>query len=129
ENTEGDMRSALNMLQAASSLGDISNENAKKVTGLSGKAKVGEVIEIALEGDFSSARTKMVELLQVNGISEHDFIKFANEYLTKSDFSSSFEALEATAEADYRLLVGANPEIQLSAYLAQLAKIGKQSKL
>jgi replication factor C small subunit len=129
ETTEGDMRSALNMLQAASSLGDINIENTKKVTGLSGKAKVGEVIEIALEGDFSSARTKMIELLMVNGISEHDFIKFANDYLSKSDFSSSFEALEATAEADYRLLVGANPEIQLSAYLAQLAKIGKQSKL
>ncbi len=99
ETTEGDMRAALNMVQAASSLGEISNENAKKVTGLSGKAKVAETIEIALEGDFSSARTKMIELLQVNGISEHDFIKFANDYLTRSDFSSSFEALEATAEA------------------------------
>ena len=32
ETTEGDMRSALNMLQAASSLGDISNENVKKIT-------------------------------------------------------------------------------------------------
>lgn len=129
ETTEGDMRSALNMLQAASSLGEINNENTKKVTGLSGKAKAGEVIELALEGDFSSSRAKMIELLQVYGVSEHDFIKFANDYLTKSDFSSSFEALEATAEADYRLLVGANPEIQLSAYLAKLAKIGKQSKL
>ncbi len=129
ETTEGDMRSALNMLQAASSMGDINNENTKKVTGLSGKAKVAEAIEIALEGDFSSARTRMIELLQVNGISEHDFIKFANDYLSKSKFSSSIEALEATAEADYRLLVGANPEIQLSAYLAQLAKIGKHSKL
>lgn len=128
ENSEGDMRSSLNMLQAASSLGDINSENAKKVTGLSGKAKVGEAIELALDGDFSSARMKMIELLQVNGISEHDFIKYANDYISKSDFSTSYEALEATAEADYRLLVGANPEIQLSAYLAQLAQIGKHSK-
>lgn len=128
ETTEGDMRSALNMLQAASSLGEINNENTKKVTGLSGKAKVGEAIELALEGDFSSARNRMIELLSVNGISEHDFIKYANDYLSRSDFASSFDALEATAETDYRLLVGANPEIQLSAYLAELAKIGKQSK-
>jgi len=129
ETTEGDMRSALNMLQAASSLGAINNENTKKVTGLSGKAKVGEAIEVALEGDFSSARMKMIEILSVYGISEHDFIKYANDYITKSEFASSYEALEATAEADYRLLVGANPEIQLSAYLAQLSKIGKHSKL
>ena len=128
QTTEGDMRHALNMLQAASTLGDITNENINKVTGLSGKAKVGEAIETALEGDFSSARNKMIELLQVSGLSEHDFIKYANEFISKSKYSSSFEALEATAEADYRLLLGANPDIQLSAYLAQLAKIAKQSK-
>lgn len=128
QTTEGDMRHALNMLQAASTLGDITNENINKVTGISGKAKVAEAIETALEGDFSSARNKMVELLQVSGMSEHDFVKYANDFISKSKYSSSLEALEATAEADYRLLVGANPDIQLSAYLAHLAKIGKQSK-
>jgi DNA polymerase III delta prime subunit len=126
--TEGDMRHALNMLQTASTLGDITNESVNKVTGISGKARVAEVVDTAMEGDFSSARTKMIELLQVYGMSEHDFIKFANEALSKSKYSASFEALQATAEADYRLLLGANPDIQLSAYLAQLAKIGKQLK-
>ena len=127
--TEGDMRHALNMLQAASSLGEISNESVGRVTGLSGRAKVGDVISAALDGDFSSARLKLVELLKVGGMSEHDFIKFANEAISRSkDFSSSAEAIEATAEADYRLLVGANPEIQLTAYLAKLASIGKQHR-
>ncbi len=125
--TEGDMRHALNMLQAASTMGEIGSDSVNKVTGISGRAKVEEVIGIALEGDFSTARSKMIELLQVGGMSEHDFIKFANDTISKSpSFSSSIEAIEATAEADYRLLVGANPDIQLSAYLAQLAKIGKK---
>lgn len=128
QSTEGDMRHALNMLQSVSTLGDITNENVNKVTGMSGKAKVSGVIETALDGDFSTARTRMIELLQVNGMSEHDFIKFANESLSRSKYSTSFEALQATADADYRLLLGANPDIQLSAYLAQLAKIGKQLK-
>ena len=126
--TEGDMRHALNMLQAASTMGDLTNENVNKVTGISGKAKVSEVMDAALDGDFSTARTKMIELMQVNGMSEHDFIKYANEALSKSKYSTSFDALQATADADYRLLLGANPDIQLSAYLAQLAKIGKQLK-
>lgn len=128
QSTEGDMRHALNMLQAASTLGDITSESVNKVTGISGKAKVAEVVDTALEGDFSSARVKMIEILQVHGMSEHDFIKYANEALAKSKYSGSFEAIQATAEADYRLLQGANPDIQLSAYLAQLAKIGKQLK-
>lgn len=128
QSTEGDMRHALNMLQAASTLGDITSESVSKVTGISGKAKVAEVIDTALEGDFSSARIKMIELMQVHGISEHDFIKYANEALSKSKYSGSFDAIQATADADYRLLQGANPDIQLSAYLAQLTKIGKQLK-
>lgn len=128
QSTEGDMRHALNMLQAASTLGDITTESVNKVTGISGKAKVAEVVDVALEGDFSSARTKMIELLQVHGISEHDFIKYANEALVKSKYSGSFDVIQATADTDYRLLQGANPDIQLSAYLAQLARIGKQLK-
>ncbi|MHB8567440.1 MAG: replication factor C small subunit [Nitrososphaerales archaeon] len=124
--TEGDMRHAINMLQAASTLGEIDNDSVNRVTGLSGSAKVEEVINTALAGDFSTARIKMLELLKVGGLSEHDFIKFSNDALSRSkEFASSPEAIEATAEADYRLLVGANPDIQLSAYLARLASIGK----
>lgn len=128
EATEGDMRHALNMLQAASTLGDISSENVSKVAGLSGRNKVAEVLDMAFDGDFAEARNKMIELLQVGGMSEHDFIKFANDALTKSDYASSIEAIQATAETDYRLLQGSNPDIQLSAYLATLAKIGKDSR-
>jgi len=35
------------------------------------------------------------------------------------------EILEIIAKYDYRVIVGANPEIQLSALLAELGKIGK----
>jgi replication factor C small subunit len=126
--TEGDMRHALNMLQAASSLGGIDSDSVNRVTGISGKNKVMDVIDTALSGDFPGARNKMIELLQVHGMSEHDFIKYANEALSKSAYASSIEAIQATAEADYRLMMGSNPDIQLSAYLAQLAKIGKQTE-
>ncbi len=129
EATEGDIRHALNMLQAASTLGDISSESVNKVAGLSGKSKVAEVLEMAFAGDFQEARNKMIELLQVSGMSEHDFIKFANEALMRSGYASSIEAIEATAETDYRLLQGSNPDIQLSAYLATLAKIGKDKQI
>ncbi|MHB1908777.1 MAG: replication factor C small subunit [Nitrososphaerales archaeon] len=128
ESTDGDMRHALNMMQAASSLGEITSQNVNRVSGLSGKSKVEDVINSALEGDFLGARNQMIELIQVGGMSEHDFIKFANEVLSRSELSSSIEAIEATAEADYRLLVGSNPDIQLSAYLARLSTIGKAAK-
>ncbi len=126
--TEGDLRHALNMLQASATMGEITSESVKRNSGISGREKTAEVVEMALGGDFYGARNKMIELLSIFGMSEHDFIKFANEAIVKSGYADSIEAIEATADTDYRLLVGANPDIQLSAYLARLASIGKQIK-
>jgi replication factor C small subunit len=36
------------------------------------------------------------------------------------------EILEVIAKYDYRLIIGANPEIQLSALLAEIGNIDKQ---
>jgi replication factor C small subunit len=128
EATEGDMRHALNMLQTASVVGMVNSDTVKRISGISGRAKVAEVIETALEGDFEEARLGMVQLLQVEGIAEQDFIKFANEAISRSKlYSSSIDAIRATAEADYRLLEGSNPEIQLSAYLAELTAIARRN--
>ncbi|MDQ3848195.1 MAG: replication factor C small subunit, partial [Thermoproteota archaeon] len=59
-------------------------------------------------------------------MSERDFMKYANEesYQMKLEKPEEFAAI--MAEYDYRLAAGAHPEIQLSALLAQLGKIGRK---
>ncbi len=123
--SEGDMRHAINMLQAASSLGTINDENVKTSAGLSKTSDVGEVLRLALAGKLTEARNKMVELIKVYGMSESDFLKYLNEECYKIKTSNLSEILESVAKYDYRLIIGANPEIQLSALLAELGKIGK----
>lgn len=122
--TSGDLRHSINILQAASGMGFISLPNVLKSIGLSGRAKVGEVIKLALSGKFNDARIKLLELTHVYGMSESDFLKYANQeaYNMKLDQPSEFAAL--MAEYDYRLMTGAHPEIQLAALLAQLGKLG-----
>ncbi|MDE1764361.1 MAG: replication factor C small subunit [Thaumarchaeota archaeon] len=123
--SEGDMRHSINMLQAAASLGAINDDNVKSSAGLSKTSDVGEVLKLALAGKLVDARNKMVELIKVYGMSESDFLKYLNEECYKLKTGNIVEILESIAKYDYRLIIGANPEIQLSALLAELGKIGK----
>jgi replication factor C small subunit len=123
--TEGDLRHAINLLQAAASLGPVTEENVKTSAGLTKTKNVDEVLKLALGGKTTDARNKMIELIKVYGMSESDFLKYLNESIYKSKISNLVEISEAIAKYDYRILSGANPEIQLSALLAELSKFGK----
>jgi replication factor C small subunit len=128
EATQGDLRQAINLMQAASASGEITPESVKSVSGASAKAKVAEIIDIALGGDFDGARTKMVELTRVYGIPERDFLKFANEALGTLDVPDMAKAISILAEYDFRLVQGSQPELQLTAMLAQLSSLKRKSQ-
>ncbi|MGH9998377.1 MAG: replication factor C small subunit [Nitrosopumilaceae archaeon] len=123
--SEGDMRHAINILQATASLGIVNESNVKISAGLSKVNDVGEILKLAITGKLSDARNKMIEIIKVYGMSESDFLKYLNEESYKIKTAKLDEILEAIAKYDYRLIIGANPEIQLSALLAELGRIGK----
>src|SRR5215213_2823555 len=128
DSTLGDLRHSINILQAAAGMGAVSSSNVVSSIGLSGKTRVKEIIKLALAGKFHEARFRLFELMQVYGMSENDFLKYANQeaYDLKLDRPDEFAAL--MAEYDYRLVTGAHPEIQLVALLAQLGKLGHNPK-
>jgi replication factor C small subunit len=126
--TRGDLRHSINIMQAAAGMGSVSAANVTAAVGLSGRSKVGEVLRLALGGKFNEARAKLLELTQVYGMSETDFMKYANQeaYDIKIERPDEFAAI--MAEYDYRLAAGAHPEIQLSALLAQLGRLAVKKK-
>lgn len=126
--TGGDLRHSINIMQAAAGMGSVSTANVTAAVGLSGRSKVGEVLRLALGGKFNEARAKLLELTQVYGMSETDFMKYANQeaYDMKIERPDEFAAI--MAECDYRLAAGAHPEIQLSALLAQLGRLAVKKK-
>ena len=123
---EGDLRHSINILQAAASLGEITESNVKASAGLTKTKDVDGVLKLALEGKVGKAREEMIELIKVYGMSESDFLKYINSAVFKTKTEKLSEILEIIAKYDYRILVGANPEIQLSAMLAELGKFGKK---
>ena len=104
----------------------IVNESiVKSIIGLTKTKDVQVVLKLALDGKISDARDKMIELIKVYGMWESDFLKYVNQASFNSKNRNIEDMLEVIAKYDYRILVGANPEIQLSALLAELAKLGK----
>ena len=124
EHAGGDMRHAINIMQAVSSMGGITAENVKKAAGLSKVSDVDTVMKSALAGKTAEAREKMIEVIKVYGVSVSDFLKYAAAFVFKSEIAADEygNVLETLAKYDYRILAGANPEIQLSAMLAELGK-------
>src|ERR687895_3003507 len=126
EATGGDLRHSINIMQAAAGMGLISVASVAAAMGLSGRAKVGEVLRLAMSGKFNDSRAKLLELTQVYGMSEGDFMRYANEEAYGMRMENPEEFAAIMAEYDYRLAAGAHPEIQLSALLAQLGKLAKK---
>jgi replication factor C small subunit len=121
---DGDLRQAINLLQAAAAGGaEVTLEKVSAVTGTGVKERAAEIIRVALGGDFPAARLKLVELTRVYGIPESDFLRFANEEIAKGEGERTADAIRILAEYDYRLAMGANPEVQLTALLAELAAL------
>ena len=123
---EGDLRHSINILQATASFGEITESNVKASAGLTKTKDVDGILKLALDGKITKAREEMIELIKVYGMSETDFLKYINAAMFKTKTGHLTDALEIIAKYDYRILVGANPEIQLSAMLAELGKFGKK---
>ena len=80
---------------------------------------------MAVSGDIQNSRNKMIELIKVYGMSESDFLKYINQALFSAKYDNLEELSQIIAKYDYRILVGSNPEIQLSAMLAEIGKFSK----
>ncbi|WFO76086.1 replication factor C small subunit [Desulfurococcaceae archaeon MEX13E-LK6-19] len=133
EVSEGDMRRAINVLQAAAALGRITVEAVYKVVGLAHPREVREMLKLALAGEFEAARNKLRELMINYGLSGLDVIKQIHREIFSDEIKlpEQYKVMIAdyAGEIQFRLVEGADDEIQLSAFLARLAFIGKKFKV
>lgn len=123
EVTEGDLRHSLNLLQAVASRGPVTIENVNKIEGISYRTRVGEIVDTALSGKFREAREQMMELRWVYGLSESDFMRYANSEIFRRPVTDPDKIARILAKYDSRLSQGANSDIQLTALLAELSII------
>jgi len=126
----GDMRRAINILQASAALGEVNLSNVYKVVGLATPAEVRALLKTALfEGDFLKSRDTLRKLMVTYGLSGVDIVKQLHREIFSSEVSMPeelrVEIADYLGEVQYRLVEGADDEIQLSALLAKLILLGK----
>lgn len=125
----GDLRRAINTLQAAASLDKpVDAKTIYSITGRATPADVQRMMKTAIEGDFLGARKQLRDMIQKYGIAGSDIIRQIHTEIFRSDIPEQWKIrlADVVGEADYRLVEGSDEEIQLSALLARLVEAGSE---
>ncbi len=132
EVAEGDLRRAINTLQATASIkAAVSEDAVYQVAGQARPLEIQEMIALAMSGDFVKAREKLRFLLVQQGVSGIDIIRQVHSEIFRMSTipeAKRVELADATGEVDYRLVQGADEEVQLSALLAKIALAASKTK-
>jgi replication factor C small subunit len=127
----GDLRRAVNTLQAAASADKpIDTETVYSVVGRANPADVREMMGIAMKGDFIGAREKLREMILKYGLAGSDIIRQIHIEIFRFNIPEQWKIrlADAIGEIDFRLVQGADDEVQLSALLARLTEAGYEMK-
>lgn len=128
----GDLRRAINTLQAAASLGKpIDAETVYSVIGRANPADVREMLNLAMKGDFVGSRDKLREMILKYGVAGSDVIRQIHiEIFRMKEVPEPWKIklADVIGEVDFRLVQGADEEVQLSALLARLVEAGYEMR-
>ncbi|NHN60406.1 MULTISPECIES: replication factor C small subunit [Halorussus] len=121
---DGDMRKAINALQAAAVMGEVVDEEAVfTITSTARPEEIEEMVTHAIEGDFSRARSVLDDLLTNKGLAGGDIIDQLHRSVWEFDLDeeATVRLMDRVGEVDYRITEGANERVQLEALLASLS--------
>ncbi len=128
----GDLRRAINVLQAASVTQK--KVDADAVFSTTGKARpedVHQMLQLALNGKFLEAQEKLRNLLVWQGLAGTDIVRQIHREVLNLGIKerSKVQLVDLVGEAEFRLTEGADPEIQLSHVLARVALLAQSSDI
>ena len=130
EGSEGDCRRATNLLQSTASISPvISTELVSTVISSAKPKDIRVVLAYALSGDFQKSREKLLDVMLKESISGQDVIKAIQKEIWNLPVEPEIKVklTEKTGEAEFRIVEGSDPFIQLQSLLASfvLAGLGK----
>jgi replication factor C small subunit len=121
--TEGDMRAAINLLQAVSSTGQqITDKIVYAISGRASPETVRSMIVDARSSRYLDALKSLRSLIYHDGVSPVDLIKQVHKEIQTLGLPNhaQMNILERLAEVEFRIGEGADGEIQLTALLAHI---------
>jgi len=130
EGSEGDCRRCINILQSIASISPSINYDLVSTIISNTKPKdIRVVLDYAVSGDFQKAREKLLDVMLKESISGQDVIKAVQKEIWNLPVEPEIKVklTEKTGEAEFRIVEGSDPFIQLQSLLASfvLAGLGK----
>ena len=130
EGSEGDCRKCINLLQSTASISpSISPSLVQTILASTKPREIKVVLDYAISGDFQGAREKLLDIMLKDSISGQDVIKAIQKEVWNMQIEPELKVklTEKTGEAEFRIVEGSDPFIQLQSLLASfvLAGLGK----
>jgi len=128
EMSEGDMRKSVNILQACSTLPKIDRDGVYDVMAKVKPEQIGEMVKLAMGGNFTEARNRLYDMLISQGLAGDDIVKAIHSQVFRLDMDDKkrLDLLEKIGDYEFRLNQGGTPEIQIEALLAQFLRIAEE---
>jgi len=131
EGSEGDCRRCINILQSTASISPLITEELVSTIISNAKPRdIRVVLDYALSGDFQRSKEKLLDVMLKESISGQDVIKAVQKEIWNLPVEPEIKVklTEKTGEAEFRIVEGSDPFIQLQSLLASfvLAGLGKQ---
>ena len=127
EGSEGDCRRCINILQSTASISPVINFDLVSTVISNAKPKdIRVVMDYAISGDFQKAREKLLDSMLRDGVSGQDVIKAIQKELWNLPVEPEVKVklTEKTGEAEFRIVEGSDPFIQLQSLLASFVLAG-----
>ena len=130
EASEGDCRRSINLMQSTAAVSPkITKELVDTIISEAKPKDIKIILDYALSGDFEGAKNKMLDVMLKESISGQDLIKAIQKEIWNLTIEPEVKVklTEKTGEAEFRIVEGSDPFVQLQALLASfvLAGLGK----
>ncbi|MBU2612300.1 MAG: replication factor C small subunit [Nanoarchaeota archaeon] len=130
EGSDGDCRRSINMLQSLGAISPkISKDLVKTIISDLRPKEVRIILDYAVSGDFENAKNKLLDLMLKESLSGQDIIKSMQKEIWNLTIEPELKVklTEKTGEAEFRIVEGSDPFIQLQSLIASfvLAGLGK----
>ena len=130
EGSDGDCRKCINILQSTAAISPAITHDL--ITTIISDAKPQDIriaLDYAISGDFQKSREKLFDIMLRQSISGQDIVKAIQKEIWNLPVEPEIKVrlTEKTGEAEFRIVEGSDPFIQLQALLASfiLAGLGK----
>lgn len=128
EDSEGDCRRAINLLQATASISP--SVNAEMINMIASKTKPADikvVLDYALSGDFINSRNKLLDVMLKESVSGVDIIKSIQKEIWNLQIEPEIKVrlTEKTGETEFRMIEGSDEFVQLQSLLASFVLAGQ----